>query len=197
MKKSPLAIILLIVFIDLIGFGMVIPILPLYAQSFAASEWQIGLLLGSYSFMQFLASPILGGISDRFGRKPVLLGSLIGSAAGYILMANSHSLAMLFLARIIAGISGASVATASAYIADITPPENRSRRIGLIGAAFGVGFVFGPALGGFLSLISPVAPFWFAAAVALANGLAVIALLPEPKQHADRLQSLKGAGEIW
>ena len=197
MKKSPLAIILLIVFIDLIGFGMVIPILPLYAQSFAASEWQIGLLLGSYSFMQFLASPILGGISDRFGRKPVLLGSLLGSAAGYILMANAHSLAMLFLARIIAGISGASVATASAYIADITPPENRSRRIGLIGAAFGVGFVFGPALGGFLSLISPVAPFWFAAAVALANGLAVIALLPEPKQHADRLQSLKGAGEIW
>jgi MFS transporter, DHA1 family, tetracycline resistance protein len=196
MKKSPLAIILLIVFIDLIGFGMVIPILPLYAQSFAASEWQIGLLLGSYSFMQFLASPILGGISDRFGRKPVLLGSLLGSAAGYILMANAHSLAMLFLARIIAGISGASVATASAYIADITPPENRSRRIGLIGAAFGVGFVFGPALGGFLSLISPVAPFWFAAAVALANGLAVIALLPEPKQHADRLQSLKGA-EIW
>ena len=197
MKKSPLAIILLIVFIDLIGFGMVIPILPLYAQSFAASEWQIGLLLGSYSFMQFLASPILGGISDRFGRKPVLLGSLIGSAAGYILMANSHSLAMLFLARIIAGISGASVATASAYIADITPPENRSRRIGLIGAAFGVGFILGPAIGGLLSLVSPVAPFWFAAAVALANGLAVIGLLPEPKQHADRLQSLKGAGEIW
>jgi predicted MFS family arabinose efflux permease len=112
-------------------------------------------------------------------------------------MANAHSLAMLFLARIIAGISGASVATASAYIADITPPEDRSRRIGLIGAAFGVGFVLGPAIGGLLSLISPVAPFWFAAAVALANAVAVIALLPEPKQHSDRLQSFKGAGEIW
>jgi MFS transporter, DHA1 family, tetracycline resistance protein len=197
MKKSPLAIILFIVFIDLIGFGMIIPILPLYAQSFAASEWQIGLLLGSYSFMQFLASPILGGISDRFGRKPVLLCSLFGSSAGYIVMANAHSLAMLFVARIIAGISGASVATASAYIADITPPEDRSRRIGLIGAAFGVGFVLGPAIGGLLSLISPVAPFWFAAVVALANGMAAIALLPEPKEHADRLQNLGDAREVW
>ena len=197
MKKSPLAIILLIVFIDLIGFGMIIPILPLYAQSFAALEWQIGLLLASYSFMQFLASPVLGGISDRFGRKPVLLCSLLGSAVGYVLMARAHSLSALFLARIIAGIAGASVGTASAYIADITPPEMRSRRIGLIGAAFGVGFVLGPAIGGLLSLISPVVPFWFAAAVALLNGLAVIVLLPEPKEHADRLQSLKSAGQVW
>src|SRR6202035_1940275 len=197
MKKSPLASILAIVFIDLIGFGMIIPILPLYAQRFQATEWQIGLLLASYSFMQFLASPILGWFSDRYGRKPVLLCSLIGSATGYILMADATSLTMLFLARMLAGVAGASVGTASAYIADITPPENRSRRIGLIGAAFGVGFILGPAIGGLLSLVSPVAPFWFAAAVALANGLAVIGLLPEPKQHADRLQSLKGAGEIW
>jgi multidrug resistance protein len=197
MKKSPLAIILLIVFIDLIGFGMIIPILPLYAQSFAASEWQIGLLLASYSFMQFFASPILGGISDRFGRRPVLLCSLLGSAAGYILMASATSLLVLFVARIIAGICGASVATASAYIADITPIESRSRRIGLIGAAFGIGFVFGPAIGGLLSLASPVAPFWFAAGIALANGLAVIALLPEPKEHSARQQSLESAGKIW
>ena len=197
MKKSSLVIILLVVFIDLIGFGMIIPILPLYAQGFAASEWQIGLLLGSYSFMQFLASPVLGGISDRFGRKPVLLCSLLGSAIGYILMANAHSLFMLFAARIIDGISGASVATASAYIADITPPENRSRRIGLIGAAFGIGFVLGPAIGGLLSLISPVAPFWFAAAIALANGAAVIAFLPEPKEHVDRLKNLENAREVW
>src|SRR5260221_3305810 len=112
-------------------------------------------------------------------------------------MANAHSLFMLFWARIVAGISGASVGTASAYIADITPPENRSRRIGLIGAAFGVGFVLGPAIGGLLSLISPVVPFWFAAVVALLNGLAVIALLPEPKEHADRLQNFESAGEIW
>jgi DHA1 family tetracycline resistance protein-like MFS transporter len=197
MKKSPLAIILLVIFIDLIGFGMIIPILPLYAQGLGAREWQIGLLLASYSFMQFLASPVLGGISDRFGRKPVLLCSLLGSAIGYILMANAHSLFMLFLARIIAGISGASVGTASAYIADVTPPENRSRRIGLIGAAFGVGFVLGPAIGGLLSLVSVAAPFWFAAVVALANALAVIALLPEPMEHADRLQNLESAGGVW
>jgi DHA1 family tetracycline resistance protein-like MFS transporter len=197
MKKSPLAIILLIVFIDLIGFGMIIPILPLYAQSFAATEWQIGLLLASYSFMQFLASPVLGGISDRFGRRPVLLCSLLGSALGYILMASAKSLLLLFVARIIAGICGASVATASAYIADVTPVESRSRRIGLIGAAFGIGFVLGPAIGGLLSLASPVAPFWFAAGIALANALAVIVLLPEPKEHAARQQSLESAGEVW
>jgi MFS transporter, DHA1 family, tetracycline resistance protein len=183
MKKSPLGIILGIVFIDLIGFGMIIPILPLYAQQFAASEWQIGLLLASYSFMQFLASPLLGSFSDRFGRKPVLFGSLLGSAAGYILMASASALWMLFLARIIAGAAGASVGTASAYIADITPPENRSRRMGLIGAAFGVGFVLGPALGGILSQLSPVAPFWFAAALAVLNGAAVLAFLPEPERH--------------
>ena len=151
MKKSPLASILSIVFIDLIGFGMIIPILPLYAMRFQASEWQIGILLASYSFMQFLASPVLGWFSDRYGRKPVLLCSLIGSATGYILMANATSLAMLFMARILAGVAGASVGTASAYIADITPPENRSKRIGLIGAAFGIGFVLGPAIGGILS----------------------------------------------
>src|SRR6266436_3495978 len=188
MKKSPLAIILLIVFIDLIGFGMIIPILPLYAQSFGALEWQIGLLLASYSFMQFLASPVLGGISDRFGRKPVLLCSLLGSATGYILMANAHSLFMLFLARIIAGISGASVGTASAYIADITPPENRSRRIGLIGAAFGVGFVLGPAIGGILSHFSVVAPFWFAAFLSILNAIVMWIMLPEPERHIARQQ---------
>ncbi|HEY0790548.1 MAG TPA: MFS transporter [Chthoniobacterales bacterium] len=184
MKKSPLPIILGIVFIDLIGFGMIIPILPLYAQRFGANEWQIGLLLASYSFMQFLASPILGAVSDRFGRRPVLLGSLLGSAVGYVIMANAGALWMLFLARIVDGISGASVGTASAYIADITAPEQRSRRIGLIGAAFGIGFVLGPALGGLLSQVSPVAPFWFAATVALLNAGAVLAFLPEPERHS-------------
>src|SRR5260221_7130756 len=111
-------------------------------------------------------------------------------------MANAHSLFMLFLARIIAGISGASVGTASAYIADITPPENRSRRIGLIGAAFGVGFVLGPAIGGLLSLISPVVPFWFAAAVALLNGLAVIPPLAGPEGEAAPLAKLEKGGGV-
>jgi DHA1 family tetracycline resistance protein-like MFS transporter len=186
MKKSPLVSILSIVFIDLIGFGMIIPILPLYALRFQATEWQIGLLLASYSFMQFLASPVLGWFSDRFGRKPVLLCSLIGSATGYILMADATSLAMLFLARILAGAAGASVGTASAYIADITPPENRSKRIGLIGAAFGIGFVLGPAIGGLLSQWSVIAPFWFAAVLSILNAVLMWIVLPEPDRHAGR-----------
>jgi len=188
MKKSPLASILSIVFIDLIGFGMIIPILPLYAQGFRATEWQIGLLLASYSFMQFLASPALGWFSDRYGRKPVLLCSLIGSAAGYMLMASAVSLATLFAARILAGISGASVGTASAYIADITPPENRSKRIGLIGAAFGIGFILGPAIGGILSHFSVAAPFWFAAILSILNAIVMWVVLPEPERHAVRQQ---------
>ena len=186
MKKSPLASILSIVFIDLIGFGMIIPILPLYAQRFQASEWQIGILLASYSFMQFLASPVLGWFSDRYGRKPVLLCSLIGSATGYILMANAASLAVLFLARILAGVAGASVGTASAYIADITPPEKRSKRMGLIGAAFGIGFVLGPAIGGILSQWSVIAPFWFAAVLSILNAVLMWIMLPEPERHAAR-----------
>jgi MFS transporter, DHA1 family, tetracycline resistance protein len=189
MKKSPLATILLVVFVDLIGFGMIIPILPLYAKGFRAEEWQIGLLLGCYSFMQFLASPVLGYLSDRVGRKPVLLVSLIGSAIGYVVMANAQSLTMLFIARIIAGICGASVGTAAAYIADITPPENRSRRMGLIGAAFGVGFVLGPAIGGILSHFWTVGPFWFGAGLAFLNAIAVLLVLPEPDKHVKRSQA--------
>jgi DHA1 family tetracycline resistance protein-like MFS transporter len=189
MKKSPLATILLVVFVDLIGFGMIIPILPLYAKSFQAAEWQIGLLLGCYSFMQFLASPVLGYISDRIGRKPVLLVSLIGSAIGYAVMASAASLTMLFIARIIAGICGASVGTAAAYIADITPPENRSRRMGLIGAAFGVGFVLGPAIGGILSQFWTKGPFWFGAGLAFLNAIAVLLILPEPEKHVKRSEA--------
>jgi MFS transporter, DHA1 family, tetracycline resistance protein len=194
MKKSPLATILLVVFVDLIGFGMIIPILPLYAKSFQAAEWQIGLLLACYSFMQFLASPVLGYISDRIGRKPVLLVSLIGSAIGYAVMASAASLTMLFIARIIAGICGASVGTAAAYIADITPPENRSRRMGLIGAAFGVGFVLGPAIGGILSQFWTKGPFWFGAGLAFLNAIAVLLILPEPERHVKRSEAAIPAG---
>ena len=196
MKKSPLASILSIVFIDLIGFGMIIPILPLYAQRFQATEWQIGLLLASYSFMQFLASPVLGWFSDRFGRKPVLLCSLAGSAAGYFLMANAASLTILFSARILAGVAGASVGTASAYIADITPPENRSKRIGLIGAAFGVGFVLGPAIGGILSHFSVIAPFWFAGILSVLNAILMWIVLPEPEGHTARQKGPSNLNDI-
>jgi multidrug resistance protein len=197
MKKSPLAIVLIIVFIDLIGFGMIIPILPLYAQRFAANEWEIGLLLGSYSFMQFLASPLLGWLSDKFGRKPILFCSLAGSAIGYVIMANAPSLFVLFIARILAGIFGASVGTASAYIADITPPENRSSRIGLIGAAFGVGFVLGPGFGALLSYWSPVAPFWFAAILSGSAAVTLLALLPESDRNVPQTKGPLKAKELF
>jgi DHA1 family tetracycline resistance protein-like MFS transporter len=197
MKKSPLAIVLVIVFIDLIGFGMIIPILPLYAQKFQANEWEIGLLLGSYSFMQFLASPVVGWLSDKYGRKPLLFCSLAGSAFGYVIMANAGSLIVLFIARILAGIFGASVGTASAYIADITPPENRSKRIGLIGAAFGVGFVLGPCFGALLSLWSTVAPFWFAAILSGCASIVLLAMLPESEQHVYERKDPLNAKELF
>jgi MFS transporter, DHA1 family, tetracycline resistance protein len=193
MKKSPLAIILTVVFIDLIGFGMIIPVLPLYALRFHATEWQIGFLFAAYPSTQFVASPVLGWFSDHYGRKPVLLCSLIGSATAYILMASTGSLAIIFLARILSGVAGASVGTATAYIADITPPENRSKRNALVGAAFGTGFVFGPAIGGILSQWSVVAPFWFAAVLSTLNALWTWMVLQEPARQVARQE---GSGNL-
>ncbi|MBI4342598.1 MAG: MFS transporter, partial [Candidatus Omnitrophica bacterium] len=151
---SPLTLIFLTVFLDLVGFGIVIPVLPLYAERFGASPLVIGWLLGSYSAMQCLFAPILGRLSDRVGRRPVLLVSLLGTSAGFFLMGFADSLAMLFAARIIDGITGGNISTAMAYIADITPARDRSKRMGLIGAAFGLGLIFGPAIGGLLSHVS-------------------------------------------
>src|ERR1043165_3670597 len=145
-NRSPLLIIFVTVFIDLIGFGIVIPVLPLYAQKFGASETVIGLLLAIYSVMQFIFAPILGKWSDRVGRRPILLFSLIGTSAGFLTMGLANTLWLLFLARIIDGVTGGNISTAQAYIADVTPPDKRSSAMGLIGAAFGLGFIFGPAL---------------------------------------------------
>src|SRR5213593_1590903 len=160
-NRSPLVIILITIFIDLVGFGIVIPVLPLYAERYGASETTVGLLLAIYSAMQFVFAPILGKLSDRVGRRPVLLVSLIGTSIGFLLMGIAPrmpvgialfglapTLVWVFAARIIDGISGGNISTAQAYIADITSPEDRSRGMGLIGAAFGLGFVFGPLLAG-------------------------------------------------
>jgi len=167
------------VLIDLIGFGIVIPVLPLYAARFEASPLVIGLLLASYSAAQCLFAPILGKLSDRVGRRPVLLLSLIGTSMGFLLMGLARTLWLLFLARMIDGMTGGNISTAQAYIADVTPPDQRSRGMGLIGAAFGLGFIFGPAIGGLLSRVSPAAPFFFAAALAAGNAIALYWLLPE------------------
>ena len=178
---SPLVVIFVTVFIDLLGFGIIIPLLPFYAESFGASAFAIGLLGTSFSLMQFLFSPIWGRWSDRIGRKPIILIGLFGSGLSYVTMALAGSLALLFIARIVGGIAGANIPTAQAYIADITTPENRARGMGLVGAAFGLGFIFGPAIGGLLSRVSPETPMWCAAALCFANFAAAWFLLPESR----------------
>jgi len=178
---SPLVIIFVTVFIDLLGFGLIIPLLPFYAESFGASAFAIGLLGTSFSLMQFVFSPIWGRWSDRIGRRPIILLGLLGSAASYVTLALANSLALLFVARIIGGIAGANIPAAQAYIADVTTPENRARGMGLVGAAFGLGFIFGPALGGLLSRFSPETPMWCAAALCFANFVAAWFLLPESR----------------
>lgn len=178
-SRSPLVIIFITIFIDLVGFGIVIPVLPLYANRFVASPAVIGMVVSAYSAMQFVFSPLLGRLSDRVGRRPVLLLSLIGTSVGFLTMGLAGSLAWLLAGRVIDGISGGNISTAQAYIADVTSPEERSRGMGLIGAAFGLGFIVGPAMGGLLSQISPGAPFLFAGALAAANAVALYFLLPE------------------
>ena len=176
---SPLFVIFLTVFIDMVGFGIVIPVLPLYAEHFHATPIEIGWLTGIYSGMQIIFMPILGRLSDRFGRRPILIVSLAGTALGFLIMGWATSLPLLFAARIIDGATGGNIATAQAYIADISTPENRSRSMGLIGAAFGLGFTFGPMIGGIMSRISYGAPFYFAAALAAVNVVLLYFILPE------------------
>ncbi|HWX42799.1 MAG TPA: MFS transporter [Blastocatellia bacterium] len=185
-RRSPLVIIFITIFIDLVGFGIVIPVLPLYAEHFHATPTVVGLLLAVYSAMQFIFAPVLGRLSDRVGRRPVLLVSIIGSSLGFLIMGLAGSLWLLFLARIVDGITGGNISTAQAYIADVTPQEKRSSGMGLIGAAFGLGFIFGPAIGGLLSQVSLGAPFLFASALAACNAVALFFLLPESLAHEHR-----------
>ena len=187
---SPLVILFITVFIDLLGFGIIIPLLPFYAESFGASAFAIGLLSTSFSLMQFLFSPIWGRWSDQIGRKPIILIGLLGSCLSYVTMALAGSLTLLFVARVVGGIAGANIPTAQAYIADVTTPENRARGMGLMGAAFGLGFIFGPAIGGLLSRFSPETPMWCAAALCFGNFVAAWFLLPESRPASASTRSL-------
>ena len=146
--RRALATVIAVVFLDLLGFGIIIPILPFYVRSFGVSDVYIGLLAASYSAMQFLFAPLLGSLSDRRGRRPVLLLSVAGSAAAWTLFGLAGSIGVLFASRMLAGAMGGNLAAAQAYVADVTPPERRAGAFGLVGAAFGLGFIFGPALGG-------------------------------------------------
>jgi len=179
---TPLGIVFTTVVIDLIGFGIVIPILPLWAEDLGASATVVGMLTAVYSLMQFIFAPILGRLSDRYGRRPVILVSLLGSAISYIIIGLAGSIAVLFIARILSGVAGASYSTAQAYVADITTKETRARGMGLIGAAFGIGFIIGPGLGGLLAIIDHRVPFFVAAAIALLNLVIAWRRLPEPER---------------
>ncbi len=178
---TPLIIIFVTVFIDLVGFGMVIPILPYYANTppFNATPLDIGFLVASYSLMQFVFSPILGRLSDRYGRRPILFISLLGSAVGYFVVGAAGTLFFVFLGRIISGITGGNISTAQAYIADVTSKENRAKGMGLFGAAFGLGFILGPAIAGVTSKYGIQVPFYFAAILSFINAIALYFILPE------------------
>jgi MFS family permease len=167
--------------LDLIGFGIIVPILALYAERFGASPWQTGLLLSSFSAAQFVGAPLLGMLSDRVGRKPVIIVSLLGTALGSVVTGAAGALWVLYAGRIIDGASGASLSVARAAVADLAPAGQRTRLLGLLGAAFGVGFVVGPALGGLASLAGPSAPFYVAAGLALVNAVAATVRLPETR----------------
>jgi MFS transporter, DHA1 family, tetracycline resistance protein len=190
--KGALGTIFLIVFTDLMGFGIIIPLLPLYAAQYHASPLDIGLLFSIYSGCQFLASPILGAISDRFGRRPVLVFSQLGSSLGYLLLgvvmnlhwANpAYALLLIYVSRLIDGISGGNISTAQAYISDVTTAKNRARGMGVLGAAFGVGFAMGPALGALLVTVHPALPGYFAAAMSFVAMLQTFFRLKEGRSH--------------
>jgi DHA1 family tetracycline resistance protein-like MFS transporter len=184
---KPIAIIFITILIDLIGFGIVIPVLPFYAtvEPFNATPFQLGILFASFSVMQFIFSPVLGSLSDRYGRRPVLFFSLLGTAAGFFIVGFATTLWMLFAGRILDGITGGNISAAQAYIADVTSRKNRAKGMGLIGAAFGIGFVLGPALGGILSKYGTAIPFCVAGVMALLNAIALYFFLPESLKKRD------------
>src|SRR5688572_23276245 len=170
MRKPSLLIIFLTVFIDLVGFGLIFPLLPIYSEVFGASGFVIGSIIAVYSLMQFIFAPIWGRLSDRIGRRPILMVSTACASISYVIFAygsgmqGSAAIWVILISRLFAGICGANISVAQAYIADITPPEQRSARMGLIGMAFGLGFVFGPALGGFsIKWWGLMGPGWVAA----------------------------------
>jgi DHA1 family tetracycline resistance protein-like MFS transporter len=189
--KAALGFILITVLIDVVGFGIIIPVMPkliadlIHGDMSAAAGWG-GALMAAYATMQFLCAPLLGNLSDKYGRRPVLLFSLFGFGIDYLLVAFAPTIWWLLIGRIVAGITGASFSTASAYIADISPPEKRAQNFGMIGAAFGLGFIIGPLIGGLLGSFGPRVPFFAAAGLSLANWLYGYFVLPESLSKENR-----------
>src|SRR5438876_8516282 len=190
-------ILFLIVFIDLVGFGLVIPLLPFYAERFAASPLQMTMLFATFSLMAMLTAPLWGRLSDRIGRRPVLMASMAAASLAYLWLGFATELWMLFAARAFAGLCAGNIAAAQAYIADVTPPERRARGMGMIGAAFGLGFIIGPALGGIvagneLATADLGTPGLIAAGLSLIAFLGVVLVLPESRPASARSQPSRG-----
>lgn len=169
----------LIVLIDMLGFALIVPLLTFYADSFGATELQTGLLVSSYALMQMIGAPILGRLSDKYGRRPVFLISIFGTFIGFLILGFANSLWWLFASRILSGLTAGNISVAQAYIADVTDEKNRARGMGMIGAAFGIGFILGPAIGGTLSVYGFAVPAFVAAGLTFINLLAVFFWLPE------------------
>lgn len=177
--SRPLLVIFLTILVNLIGFGIIIPLLPFYAETFGASPLAVGMLFGSFSIAQLIASPVLGHWSDHWGRRPVLIFSLLGTVVSFVMLALAHSLALLFIARVVDGLSGGNITTARAYIGDVTDESNRAKAFGMLGASFGLGFILGPAISGVFVKISYTAPIWAAAAITLVATALAWFWLPE------------------
>jgi DHA1 family tetracycline resistance protein-like MFS transporter len=198
--RGSLPTLLAVIFVDLLGFSLILPLLPYYAETFGASPTQVGFLVASYALAQLVGAPILGAFSDRIGRRPILIISIVGTSLGFLIFGLAGSLFVLFLARILDGLTGGNVSVAQAYIADVSTPETRARNFGLMGAAYGVGFVIGPALGGFMSRWGYAFPAFVAAGMALLNAIAVYFVLPESlsEEHRGKVRphplSLRGTG---
>lgn len=186
MKQKGLLTIFLIVFIDLFGFGLILPLLPFIAERFQANAFQIGLLASTYSLFQFISAPVMGRLSDRYGRKKLLFLSQMGTVAGFILLGVANTLPILFLSRLIDGITGGNISIAQAYIADVTSAKDRAKGMGLLGAAFGLGFIFGPAIGGFLSQWGFAVPAFFAAGIATIAAFSTWFFLKETVSTTDK-----------
>lgn len=186
MVRSPLFLMALTIFIDFTGFGLVIPLLPFWAERLGANSVGVGLVLTVYALAQFLFTPVLGSLSDRFGRRPIIIISLLIECVSFALTALAGTLPLLLLARFVGGLGASNIGTAQAVVSDVTPPEGRARGMGMIGAAIGLGFVVGPALGGALAPLGPALPFWVAGCVALVNALLVLAFLPETRKQREQ-----------